>query len=1596
MKKILSYIMLISMVLNIQIPVFASNDDAPVLYEEIAGTKPGDTLMLYGHALSGSKFFVNDTEVTPVELGDTCVKLKIPKELDLGVYEVKVQNSYGSDTHKINKADIWWTQGNQGKNASKNGQLKIMGKNLALSENVSAKLTNTDEQEYNLTIDYYNNNEVTASTKDIPSGIYTLHYNNGTGEYVTFDNIEIKENIRLSQNIYNVTDYGVRPDTDTDCSTGVRLAMLDARRYGGSVYFPVGDYIFNSRIEMFDGVSLIGQDKEATRLIFKAPASAESETTHMLSNLIKMGRNSTIKDLSVCVREVFTQAILLNNNCSVDNVYIYSNRINKETIIGSDYTLAENKLNGISIYANGIQDFSVTNCEIVGDGGGIMIAESDYGFVDSNVISAMVPGKLTNCCHIIFSKNDYNGAYLYSGGLGIAGITSYFNLFSRNRFQDIYGGDRESMTFDDHGSVYYGTIKAISGTTITLTQPLMLEDNGKDTLSESKFLDCYNRLDKTVEWYGVSVYILDGKGKGQYRNLVSIDGENQVTVDREWDVTPDTTSLLSIGKFSGKQIFTYNEFYDSGTGVQLYAPGIANIISHNKSYRGGSTNATAVYTSYDRETNPEAAYYMRIEPSFYNVFEDNTLEEALGWNSNSSSLSLNSNSAQSIAFGNIIRRNTIKEPGRLIVNENAYDTVVEGNTVYTGETEQFIVSDNCYTSDNQHIYSTYVVPDGAKNILDYGVTPYSTTDKTEAFKTALSELKFEGGGVLYVPSGYYWIKGMLEVPDNVTILGENTHSSVIYWKQYTHPDVTNDMTEDEKKALNRTVNNHDLICGGSNIAVKNITINVDNAHQDVIKGQNLTAENLVIRADAYKEGKTDYTNYSVPETSYGSGIVVTGGSAIIKNCDIVATNCAVKFENVTEGIIDNSNIRGGSRVLAVVESSNISVTNSTLRGMNIYANGMTFAGVCSGITINNNTIQNLQGMNESAIFKQDSATLSNINISDNNFRNLRGKSVNFEYAGSGNNVEYSQNNTDTQYSEELKTNVHDKNIPQFYYYENFNLEQKKVITHSLTGNGNELIFEKGYAEFKAPAAGGVNLVPDIDETIPGGYVTMESKIRFSPKAATNLKNIGVQVYLKGRYADDGTSANCPLMTIYPFAVTGLSNTQNANSNYLPGAIAFTPDEWYDVKLGIDTQNGRFDFFIKKSDFDEWHQITPKDGFSVQRTKNNGSDAEGNPRQLVTLKYGIDGIYFNLVNNAAIDGGSICIDDISIVNTLPRSAEAKTGISEDFEDYSDGDWYSYHKEVATVTMEGNSQIIQKIVSLNKNRINQITIPVGNSATLRSTIEYFGFEPVEEKAVLSFKLKFDEDVPAGTRFAVVFGKDFDEDAYTKPSYPPLRITKQSENIVIEGGGAKGGMQTIGTLPSACAMYEYVMAIDTNTKRYDMSVIDIDTGENVLVTPKDSYILRAPGSNVDDLTYENMNYVNYYVETPKNTTASEIKMANIYLDDFVFNTAPEYGTVYSPSCIIKNGYIEVKGILLGTMNTAESMPFAYKLHLCGYKEGRLVDYKSVDLNPSRFRTENINEQITGLLSDDGVQYHVMFWETEKQRPISLLVSAAAAKGE
>lgn len=179
--------------------------------------------------------------------------------------------------------------------------------------------------------------------------------------------------------------------------------------------------------------------------------------------------------------------------------------------------------------------------------------------------------------------------------------------------------------FDADGVLYAEAIVKAKGPYTTGQVELMMEDGkraldtGISRLGGTK-VD-FNRIPKSPNQHsgninlykGAFVYVLEGKGCGQYRKILDGKGDTLI-LDRPWDVELDDTTVISVHRTHDHQLFVNNRFEDGGEAMLLYSGCVENIVAGNTSTRAGGYTVTG----------------LRAAPPMYCQFIDNHVVTGAG------------------------------------------------------------------------------------------------------------------------------------------------------------------------------------------------------------------------------------------------------------------------------------------------------------------------------------------------------------------------------------------------------------------------------------------------------------------------------------------------------------------------------------------------------------------------------------------------------------------------------------------------------------------------------------------------------------------------------------------------------------------------------------------------------------------------------------------------------------------------------------------------------------------------------------------------------------------------------------------------------
>ncbi|HEY3330838.1 MAG TPA: glycosyl hydrolase family 28-related protein [Capsulimonadaceae bacterium] len=600
----------------------------PVLPDEtvlVSGAFFDDTASVEIARLPDSGDDVADwRDASVLQRSDQSLKAVIPAALPLGVYRLRVRSDAGvSAARLVNAPAPWWLQGDSGAAANAGGWVRVFGKCLHFDRPSVVRLSSggrivsiecAQAENYSLTA---------ALPADLAAGAYAISVSNGYGGdagFVDSGMVTVNAVATSEPAVVSVLDFGADPTGKLDCTLAIVQAMERLSGLGGGIVtFPGGRYRIDSilRSGMFirhplriaPGITLRGESADTVSLWW--PDKGEP-----LPTLIEGGHDFGVEDVSIYTQGRHRNIISGESNVRIRRVRIRANCYYMTGENGRPHhrrsidERASAMGTAIEVWGENVE---VTDCDIYTSATCFNLKHLHNGFVARNKVRASNMVFISGGSNIIFEDNSFEGNQLASGGNNIAlhfGASSCRHVYyARNRVAHIYGGDHEALTFDGHGTAYFGLVRQSSADSFDLTAAPITGRTSRDSMATL---------------HDVTAYILAGRGAGQYRSVASIDGKH-VTLAEPWQVAPDDTSVVSIGGFNGRHLIIGNIAEDTGAVVQLYPPNCECIVAENKAIHASNFNIVA------KLGVSEDSPFTRAEASWYNQVLDNHVVHGNAW-----------------------------------------------------------------------------------------------------------------------------------------------------------------------------------------------------------------------------------------------------------------------------------------------------------------------------------------------------------------------------------------------------------------------------------------------------------------------------------------------------------------------------------------------------------------------------------------------------------------------------------------------------------------------------------------------------------------------------------------------------------------------------------------------------------------------------------------------------------------------------------------------------------------------------------------------------------------------------------------------------
>ena len=518
-----------------------------------------------------------------------------------GVYACRVRaGTLASAVRRINAPDAWFAQGDLGETASPGGWIGVFGTCMAwqnapavagpqtgAKSASSAVRPGTPLPRLALVSNGKIVRKITARPADgtrfgqffdlpadLAPGTYDLHIHNGRGGPQGWSPLDDYCNAEHITTI-TITAHPVWPRTRVNVmkfagADDARFAgAIESVKNGGVIFVPAGTYKLTKPLLLPNQCMLRGAGMGQTRIEWTAnPLDSNGRLASLVSGAELNGSKDpfnrrasfSIEDLSLIASPTFTGQVI---NREGTREPAHFSRVTVKVPYPQD--AKGDNAQVLAIALSNTRNLAITECEIDARNGINTNREvshlrcTDNHFYWRNLYLYL----MRDADNIIVSHNRFTmvGTWVGNGfteamnanpGFGYAAYdqSNTRGLYYAHNLSDRAEKDTPhssiGITFDQSGPAYFGQIRAVNGTKLTLA-------------GQTNPADQYNHPPCHP---GGTVRIVSGRGAGQWRVLLSkaTTSVSELEIDRPWEVEPDTSSWIAVSYVHGKALFVDNRF----------------------------------------------------------------------------------------------------------------------------------------------------------------------------------------------------------------------------------------------------------------------------------------------------------------------------------------------------------------------------------------------------------------------------------------------------------------------------------------------------------------------------------------------------------------------------------------------------------------------------------------------------------------------------------------------------------------------------------------------------------------------------------------------------------------------------------------------------------------------------------------------------------------------------------------------------------------------------------------------------------------------------------------------------------------------------
>jgi|GEM_PF-6943730 len=573
-------------------PGNAQGANGSAIYWMSSPSLGGQTVMVYGAGLNAVQSVKLDGsgDVPLVAKSATCVQFTLPASLKAGAYHAVLQGP--NLPIVVNDPVPYWASAvvDRGEQGSQH-LARIFGMCLALAGPPKVTLEGPGGEKA-LSLQKSQAYEVDAVLPEgLGAGAYKLKmaFPSANGAEITKS---VGIDIESPERPGGPVAFSVKSDGMTDVADQLQAALDQAGQNGGTVHIAAGDYMLTKALSIPAGVRLEGDSEGSTYLLFNAPDP-------MPKNLVTMHKHTSLVNLTLMAKD-YENAVV--DGRKGDNDHIRLDHVRMRLLRYTGLLKVPDmvkQLERVATYDQGAGDalyltgdhFEISHCDLYTASRPLFLHGARDGWIHDSIFGAGHLGwyKIEGVKRLIFERNTVEGVdpTAVGGGFGATkgeGLVATEDMvFQGCVFRQFNGGSREAMTTDAPHGCFQGLVTQSSERSVTVNRAEDKDD---------------------PKWIGAALYVLAGKGKGQYRQVTAISG-GKFEVDRPFEVAPDGTSYISVVPMLRRILILGNSFSDAGPGVQLYGSSEEVTVDSNVAAR------VVNFTNYGM------IYQQGLEPSWY-------------------------------------------------------------------------------------------------------------------------------------------------------------------------------------------------------------------------------------------------------------------------------------------------------------------------------------------------------------------------------------------------------------------------------------------------------------------------------------------------------------------------------------------------------------------------------------------------------------------------------------------------------------------------------------------------------------------------------------------------------------------------------------------------------------------------------------------------------------------------------------------------------------------------------------------------------------------------------------------------------------------